>query len=340
MQARDLQTILLIQAVEETDRSREVLATADRVDATRSVLEEDGLPPTSSPGAPLPPAAEGFLARRAEVLLGKLRLRAPAVGRLLAISDGSLSHERILLALSFVAGLLLSLLAGRLRINLFAYPLLALLAWNLGAYALLIGRALHKTGDGWLSEFWFGKVYLRWVRRETDAILTQTSGFNAPLAPGLRRFASTWWASAQPLFELRAKWLLHLCAALAALGLLAGYYYAAGALHHPAGWSGHAVGTSTARGLLTALYGPASAITGIAIPHVEALGMLRWQQGGGDATAWVHLMAVTAALYIIVPRLIAALMSTLARRRLSRELAAPATLGSYASRLLESSQAA
>jgi hypothetical protein len=341
MEASDLQKILLIQAVEETDRSDEVLPSAERLGATRSALGAEE-PPPAPLGTPLPPAAEGFLARRAQMLLGRLRARAPAVGRLLAVLDGSTWHERVLLVLAFAAGLLWPLLAGQQRISLFAFPLLALLAWNLCVYGLLIGRALMKRGDGWLFQFWLGKLYLRWVRQETQAILAQSTRFNVPLATGLTRFAATWWASAQELFELRARWLLHLCAALAGVGLALGYYCAAGALHHPAGWSGQAVGTGTARALLAALYGPASAITGIAIPQADALGDLRWQGGGGggDAVAWAHLIAVTAALYVIAPRLIAAAASTFARWRRSRALAVPDGLSAYARGLLEGVTAA
>lgn len=336
MQAQDLQTVLLIQAVEETDRSQEVLVPAERLGATRSALSSGPLP--SSPPEAVPAATEGFLTRRAQMLLARLRARAPAVSRLLALRDGSRHHERLLLGASFLGGLLLALLSGGRRIPLFAYPLLALLLWNLGVYGLLLWRWLGRGGQGWLSQFWLGKLYLRWVRREADVILTQTTRFNAPLAPGLRRFASSWWTSAQSLFELRARGLLHLCAALAAGGLLIGYYSQAGALHHPAGWSGHALGTGTARGLLTALYGPASALTGIAIPSADALGGLRWQgsQGGGDALPWVHLMAVTAALYILVPRLLAALVSLLTRLRRARELPIPEGLSDYTRSLLDS----
>jgi hypothetical protein len=337
MQARDLQSILLIQAVEETDRSEEVLPAAARVGATRSALGAES-PGSSQPGASLPAAAEGFLARRSQLLVTRLRARAPAVGRLLAITDGSSSHELILLALACAAGLLVPLLAPRPRINLFAFPLLALLVWNLCAYGLLIARALLQPQEGWIARFWLGKLYLRWVRRETQEILTQSTRFNAPLAPGLARFAAAWWASAQPLFELRARRLLHLCAAAAAVGLAVGYYCAAGALHHPAGWSGRVLGTGTARVLLTALYGPASALTGIAIPRADALGELRWQgaAGGGEALSWAHLIAVTAALYVIVPRLIAAAAATFARWRMSSTLAAPAGLTAYARALLAS----
>jgi hypothetical protein len=338
MQARDLQTVLLIQAVEETDRSQEVLPGSDRDRATRAALDDGSPAPEAS--APLQPAAEGFLARRAEVLLGKLRSRAPAVGRILAISDSGSPIGLILLPLAVVAGALLSFLAGR-RISLFSWPLLMLLAWNLAFYGLALARVLDKPGPAWLREFWFGKLYCRWLRRETDALLTDSTRFNAPLAPGLRRFTSDWWERAQPLLELRARWLLHLSAALVALGLIVGLYIHV-FLHDPAGWSAGSFSPRTARGVLIALYGPASALTGIPIPPADALELLRWDggAGAGQALAWAHLMAVTASLYVVVPRLLAALVSALARWRLSRELATPPGLITYAQMLLESARPA
>jgi len=341
MQARALRTVLLIQAVEETDRSQQVLPGAERVGATRSALDDSAPPPEPHPGEPLQEAAEGFLARRAEVLLGRLRSRAPAVGHLLTIADGGSRMVHAMLPLAFVAGLVLALLAGR-RINLFSFPLLALVIWNLFVYGLTLARALGKPGAGWLAQFWFGKLYSRWLRRETDALLVDSTRFNAPLAPGLARFASDWWASAQPLFELRARWLLHLCAALAALGLITGVYFQAFIRHDLAGWSAGSLAATSARTLLIMLYGPASALTGIAIPSVQGLEALRWDgaAGGGVATPWAHLIAVTATLYVIVPRLLAATGYALAGWRLSRRLAAPPGLSTYAQLLLESARPA
>lgn len=340
MQARDLQTVLLIQAVEETDRTQEVLPRTDRVGATRAALNGDAAPHAAS-GRPLPPATEGFLARRAAVLLGKLRVRAPAVGRLLAVSDGS-RVGLILLPLALAAGVLLAFLPPGRRISLFCLPLLALLLWNLAAYGLGLSRALGNPGPRWLRPVSFGKLYSGWLRHETDALLVASTRFNAPLAPGLRRFTSDWWESAQPLLELRARWVLHLCAALVAVGFIAGLYLHAFPLHDPAGWGSGALTASGARGLLVALYGPASMLTGIPIPSADALELLRWDgaAGGSGARNWAHLMAVTAALYIIVPRAIAAGASSLAWWRLSRRLATPPGLITYAQMLIESARPA
>jgi hypothetical protein len=339
MQAHDLKTVLLIQAVEETDRSQEVLGGADRLRATRSALDagQSEKPPTPQPGAPLQVAAEGFLARRAQVLLNKLESRAPVVGHLLAIAQGDLRNDGALIVLSFACAALFGLVAGGRRINLFAPPLLALLTWNLIAYARMLARALQTGRGRGTGPFWFGRLYSRWLRRETDSLLKGSTRFNAPLTPGLKRFTSDWWASAQPLLELRARALLHFCAALAAVGLVAGIYMQALVLHDPAGWGGAFLEDSTARALLAALYGPASALTGIAIPSAQGIGLLRWHDasGGGEASVWAHLIAVTATLYIIVPRLVAALVSAVSRWQLSQALATPPGLVTYARLLLE-----
>ena len=50
----------------------------------------------------------------------------------------------LLLVAAFAAGGALDALPGGQRINLFAPPLLAMLAWNLGVYALLLGAALRR----------------------------------------------------------------------------------------------------------------------------------------------------------------------------------------------------
>ena len=59
------------------------------------------------------------------------------------------------------------------------------------------------------------------------------------------------------------------------------------------------------RAILGLVFGPASSLTGIALPRTdEAVGALRWTAGGGggDAAPWIHLVAVTLGLYVVGPR--------------------------------------
>jgi hypothetical protein len=65
---------------------------------------------------------------------------------------------------------------------------------------------------------------------------------------------------------------------------------------------------------------------------------LRWTAGGGggDAARWIHLLALTAVLYIVVPRLLAALAAHLGLWRHGRNPPLPPTLLGYARTLIMS----
>jgi hypothetical protein len=343
MQQRALQTVLLIQAIEETDPTGEALPVADRVEATRSVAPSGAVAADES-AQPAPSSVmEEFLTRRADLLVAKLRARSPGLEHVFTAASGVPALDRVLLVFAFVAGAVLASLDGHHRINIFAFPLLAVIIWNLIVYFVRISRAFRGAPtDAPRWGFWFGHVYARRVRAHVDALLGHSGRFNAPLAPGLRRFAGDWWEIAQPLLMLRARRVLHLAAALVGLGLIAGFYFQSLALRYPAGWDGSPLSASSAHVILMGLYGPGAALGGLEIPSSEQVASLRWNAaaapppGAGpvDATLWANLIAWTALLYIVIPRLIGALIASIAHWRLSRHLAAPPALSTYARTLL------
>ena len=131
MQERALRKVLLIQAIEETDRSGEALPLTERTEATRTVIGNNPPSIETQAGAPLSSATEWFLIRRAEVLLGALRARSPGIDHVLDVAGGATSLGRGMLVLAFVFGAILSFFDGaRGGINIFAAPLVALLVWN------------------------------------------------------------------------------------------------------------------------------------------------------------------------------------------------------------------
>lgn len=379
MQERALRKVLLIQAIEETDRGGEALPLTERTEATRTVIGNNPPNVETQAGAPLSSATEWFLIRRAEVLLGALRARSPGIDHVLDVAGGATSLGRGMLVLAFVFGALLSFFDGaRGGINIFAAPLVVLMVWNILVYVLLgmrysksriestasgannsvtvgvagpapgsagsppTGVAVPLTaltgptavGMGFVGPSWFGRFYARWVRRRIDKLLGHSTRFNAPLAPGLRRFATDWWDLAQPLFFARARRLLHLSAVSAALGLVAAYYVRAFVLRSAAGWEGGgAIGSQAAHALLTMLYAPASLLLGTYIPAADDIEKLRWSapslSGVGEPAIWVHLIAVTAGLYIILPRLILTVLSAFRLWRLSRNLTLPLGVVGY-----------
>jgi hypothetical protein len=344
MHERALRTVLLIRSIDEGDEAGEVLSLTDRAEATRSAAQADRPLRGSGPGGALPRELERLLVRRAELLLEKLRARSPVVGQALALAGGVSWLGPLLLLLAFGAGVSLSVLDGSRKIDILSFPLLGVIAWNAVVYVLLIAaRFAPRRAEPAAADSPLSRLYERWLRGRLGSLLHRSSLFNVPLSQALQRFARDWAGIARPMLVLRAKRLFHLCAALVALGLVAGLYARGIVLRYDAGWDSTFLGPSGVRTLLAVLYGPASALSGIALPGSDAaLQALRWNGGAGGAPAapWIHLIAVTALLYVVLPRTLLVLASSLGLLRLARRPALPASLLAYARALvLESGSA-
>jgi hypothetical protein len=124
---------------------------------------------------------------------------------------------------------------------------------------------------------------------------------------------------------------MHCAAALVAAGLIAGLYMRGIVLRYEAGWESTFLSPASVHTLLTVLYGPAAILSGIGLPSMSGVNALRWTgvSGGGEAASWIHLIALTAVLYIIVPRLILACLSGFNLWRLSRNPPLPAAFIGY-----------
>lgn len=356
MRQRALQSVLLVHAIEQTDLPGDALSLEDRAQATREAA--DGRPPSTVADASgqINGDSERFLARRAEMLLARLRVRSPGVDRVLAAASGPTGLDRLILLLGFALGFGIPFADGGGRIDIFAYPLVGLVLWNLIVYIVLLVRAFRDPRprgqaagaaatreaaavhrDGFFRQ-WLARVYANRVRTRIDALITHSIGFNAPLAPGLRRFAADWWEVGRPLFRERARRLLHLGAILAAIGLMAGYGFRGWLLHQPAGWSMTVFGPASARTVLMTLYGAAAPLAG-AVPSVEAIKALAWStptSGGGAAGPWLHLIIGTALLYIVLPRLLAVVITTLSLWRRAASMRAPSSFSGYLAAVLRS----
>jgi hypothetical protein len=328
---RTLRTVLLIQAIEESDRGGDVLPLADRAEATREAVRSAPQGRAIQPGIGLARAAETLLALRAERLLARVRLRSPAIDYVLAVAGGLTWFGRAALVLAFIVGLSLSTLDGSRQINILAFPLIGLIAWNFFVYALLIAARIKRTGAAPTGTLWSGRLYERWIDARIEGLLKQSMRFNAPLAAALRRFTREWVQVEHPLLLERAQRLMHCAAALVAAGLIAGLYLRGIALRYEAGWESTFLSPESVRALLAVLYGPAAALSGIGLPSISDVNALRWTgvSGGGEAASWIHLIALTAMLYIIVPRLILASMSGFKLWQLSRNPPLPAGFIGY-----------
>jgi hypothetical protein len=331
MHAHDLRRILLVQAIEESDVNGELLTFAARAAATQAALRENSDAAQAFVGDGLSAAGERLLLRRARELEESVRLRAPIVERLHALSVGAGRRDG-LLVLALLVGLILAALDGHSYIDILGASLLTLLAWNLGVYALGAAHLMRpraRSGAGITA--W----YVRSLGRRAARVLKRSRSFNAPLAAALPRFSSEWGTLARALVLQRAVRLLHICAALVVVGLVVGLCVRGFVLRDAAGWSSNLLGAGAVRWLLWLLYAPAAAIAGVALPataaDLEAL-QVASGAGGAEGSAWIELIGLTMTLYIIVPRLLGAAAASVWLWQIARNMPVPVSVVPYARR--------
>jgi hypothetical protein len=335
MNADALADVLLVKSVEESDRAGEVLPLADREHATRDALRAAGAatPRTGAAGNPL----FATLTTRAAILLGPLIARYPVLaalrGRTAWLASPSVAW--LVLAGAFALGVPLGWAAGVERLNLLAFPFLGVVFWNLVVMAALLADSLWSVSRGAGA----ARPRAAWLRRlfprALAGIVARTTGVHARLGEALSRFVADWSAVRAPLLQARASLALHVGAASLALGMIAGLYAAGIAVRYSAGWAAEWISAESALRALHVLFGAASAISGIPLPATVAeVAALQFPAGDAAprARAWVHLMAITLALYAVLPRLLFAAFAALRARPIRRSQVLPDALGAYARR--------
>ena len=305
MNQTDARATLLVRAFETP--LAQPWSAADRDWATREALLRTG-----SDAAP-----ERLVAKRSALAIERLVEREPGVAGALAATAPSALAGGLLLPAAFVAGVALDSLGAQGRIEILSPPLVALLAWNLAVYVSLIAFGVRQrpapsataargyaqrmsTVSGWLLSL----AQARWRRGA------------ARESPAIARFFADWARIARPLYAARITALLHAGAALLAAGALASLYLRGLVFEFRAGWDSTFLDADAVHALAAALYAPASALSGIAVPGADEIARLRFAHGTGEnAARWIHLQALTLAGAVIVPR---AVLAALARARAAR----------------------
>lgn len=341
MRSQSLPAVLLAKAVEEADPLHVLMPFADREHVTREVLRASGLSTTDFEGTALGRRAARALSDRSDRLVAVLARRYPVVPELLERVRWPAWLSVLLLIAAFASGVVLSALDVNRRINILAFPFLGVIAWNLVIYAVLILAWLRRsvgltgaavppaTGRG------LAAAVTRIVARPLRALARRTVRVDAALGRAVEGFVSDWTRHAAPIVGSRARRLLHLGSATLALGLVAGLYFRGIVFRYEAGWESTFLGPSQVQDVLRIVFGPASRWSGVALPGtIESVAALRWDghAGGGDAAPWIHLIAVTLGLYVVLPRLALALAAWLSEIRMALTGGVPPQLTGYARR--------
>ena len=242
---------------------------------------------------------EAFAVARATLALQRLLPRDAQARRWL---EHRVWHPAWVL-LAAAAGGLVGLLADQLgppqQVNLLAPAVWAVVAWNLVVYGALL-----------------------WPR---SAKAPRPPGLAALFGPGSDSVgvAPLWARHAAPLTLQRLTLLMHTAAALLALGLVAGLYLRGLVLDYRAGWQSTFAEPATVQAVLALLLAPASALTGIAVPDIAPLRLAPGAPAQASAAPWIHLLAATLLLWVVLPRALLALRAAWRARRLSRRFALP-----------------
>lgn len=311
MDEAGVRDVLLARALEEVDREGRLLSREARTAASRAAASEQ------------PEGGEPFLAARARLVLASLEQREPFLARVRRRLGRLGLPLWVPFGVALGLGLAVDRLGGEKRIDLLAFPLLALFAWNLLAYAFF---ALWHTRGALSSSLRAGepRALARlscWMgaRARSFAHLSRARE-PALLALVVERFLRDLLRAAAPLHLARLRRMLHLAALGLALGVVGGMYLRGLVLEYRASWESTFLDAQAVRTLLGLVLGPAAALLGRELPSALELEALRAPGGSGNAAVWIHLYSLSALLVIVLPRTWLALASSRRARALARDL--------------------
>ncbi len=299
MDARRAREVTLLEAFESVTPASPSWSGDDRAWADRVAGE------ASAAGDDL----DAFVAKRAVHAMHRLAEREPQLVRLAVeptMRGGALA---VVLVVAVTLGVAADTIGSNQRINLLAPPLWGVLLWNVIVYLLLLvvplvrlARRSSSTAPGPILRFAqaLAQRGIGPIRRAAKG------GLEAP-----RRYAALWLTRSRGLAMLRGETLLHAGAAAIGLGFIAGLYLRGLALDYRVVWESTLLDAHAAHALVSTVFAPASALAGIALPDEAAFTAMRAAAGAGTvgapAAPWLHLIALTLAIVVVVPRTVFAL---------------------------------
>ena len=313
MMAMDEQSaieVAAVRALETADGARTLWTDADRAWASTTAAQAVG-----SQAAPA-----DFVARRAHVAIGRLTPRAKLLARTLRGARWRPWVGVAIIVVAFMAGVAADRIGDAQRINILAPPVWLLLLWNLAVYAVLAAGFVVRYGEASMMGP-LRRAVAGWAGRLPRPRLSRRDAAD-PQPDALVAFVQDWSAQSASLYAARAARVLHLAAAALAVGVLVGLYVRGLALEYRASWESTFLDAAQVRTLAAAMYAPGAWITGIAVPDVAQVDAMR-MPASVNAAPWLHLIAATLAVVVVVPRLLLAAATGLIERYRATHFAVP-----------------
>ncbi len=330
MRASDAAQILLVRAVEETQPELAASPGAAEADAAASAEDAEG--------------EAAWLARRAA---HRLAHDLAGYRALLHLAEAPRAPLAALLV-PFGLGAFANSLGPAAQIHVLYNPIAVLVAWNLGLYALLIAapflwQSRHARGEdtiapgsrtgvslafqpaprargvrGWLLGRAVPTLFLRLRRYGRDALASAARSGEVA-----RRFWSLWLDAAGALPATALRRLFHAAAAALAVGAVAGMFVRGVFFDYAMVWRSTFIrDPESAAFALRVVLGPAAIALGWPLPGSDDAARMM-DAAGVPAATWIGLWAMTALLFVVVPRTLLAGAATLRSRRRRHRIVVP-----------------
>ncbi len=303
-----------VRALETRDSAQAVWTDTDRAWASRVAAEAVGEKAGPS----------DFVARRARFALERLGERHKALPRAVRGLQWRPWVAWAIVVMAFALGVAVDRIGGAQRINLLAPPVFALLVWNLGVYLVLAGGFVVHYGDAG-NPGPARRLVMRIAsrtpvgRRRSGSTRNDARGI---IGASVADLAADWLTLAAPLYAVRAARILHFAAAALALGVIAGLYVRGLAFEYRATWESTFLDATQVHWLLAKVLAPGSLLGGIAIPGVAQLESIR-APASENAAPWLHLLAASVLVIVVIPRLVLGIATALIERHRAAHVAVP-----------------
>ena len=314
MTEQDAAPILLVRSIEETDPN--VFPPSRQSEALIAAASD--LRPSS------------WFLTRARYLLNAVPHTYNSIVRMAQLPEG---WNISICALSFVVGLATNYLGSFEKIPILLNPIMALVAWNLLMYTVLVvwwllsgvkkairlserdhpeqhrlrAAQTHSAAPvpsaPWSARILFPSI---WISIHNFTLRFHATRKQAvSFANVARRFWSHWVEAARPLLAARWKRLSHCSAVSLAAGAVAGMYIRGVFLRYEVIWTSTFITDEmTVSRLVKFIFAPAILASRIAGRDLAAdidIAQLMSAEGS-PAAVWIHLFVLTALVVIIVPR--------------------------------------
>lgn len=296
-----LRTLLLAQAIEQTDTRHTLVSPVELQDATRSAVAA-----ARARGLPRVGVAEVMLERATTIAnhasgrdstVAALHPQKPGAGGLGPWVARGLPLAALLL------GLAIDRISNAHRVDLLSPPLLTVLAWNLAVYLLIAWRAMRppQAPGAWLQQALrpLGQPFGRAERGR---------GLAARIAAD---FHQRWWAHAADLLQQRAARVLHLCAAAWGAGIALSLLLRGLVVRYQFGWESTFLDATQVHAIVSVLFAPLTLLLGLAPFTLQEIAATQnfagdsgaAGMGGAAGSRWVGMYVGLLLLAVVLPRL-------------------------------------